>query len=176
MLERRVRSEHVALGRQPAAVQHDELARDVAHRLAHAGPGLVPVRAAHLRQLRFLTAGVLADEPDVLGVHVDAVAALELDDEPVTGDTEHLLGLHAVVAADSVHAVHDEIADGETFVVIETLARTARTPVDAPAAGEVRLGDERDLLRRQDRAAIERSNDDVDARAPATPRRDRGSR
>ena len=125
VLERRVGPEHVPDGREPAAVQHDELARDVAHGLAHLGPGLVPVGAAHLRELRFLTARVLADEPDVLGVDVDAVAALELDDEPVARDAEHLLRLHAVVAADTVHAVHDEVADGQAFVVIETLARAA---------------------------------------------------
>ena len=37
-----------------------------------------------------LAAGVLADEADVLGVDVDAVAALELDDEAVARDAEHL--------------------------------------------------------------------------------------
>ena len=151
-------------GREPAAVQHDELARDVAHRLAHARPRLVPVGAAHLRELRFLAAGVLADEADVLGVDVDAVAALELDDEPVARDAEHLLRLHAVVATDAVHAVHDEVADGQAFVVVETLARAARPAVHAPATGEVGLGDERELLRGQHRAAVERRDDDVDAR------------
>ena len=100
----------MARRREPAAVQHDELARDVAHGLAHAGARLVPVGAAHLRELRFLAAGVLADEADVLGVDVDAVAALELDDETVARDAEHLLGLHAEVPADAVHAVHDEVA------------------------------------------------------------------
>ena len=90
--------------------------------LAHAGARLLPVGAAHLRELRRLAAGVLADEPDVLGVDVDAVAALELDDEPVARDAEHLARLHAEVAADAVHAVHDEVALRETFVVVDTAA------------------------------------------------------
>ena len=170
VLERRVGPEHVTDGREPAPVEHDELARDVAHRLAHLGPRLVPVGAAHLRELRFLAAGVLADEPDVFGVDVDAVAALELDDEAVAGDAEHLLRLHAVITADAVHAVHDVVADGQAFVVVETLARAARPAVHAAPTGEVRFGDERDLLRRQHRAAIERRDHDVDPRAHATPR------
>ena len=176
VLERRVGPERVTDGREPAPVQHDELARDVAHRLAHLGPRLVPVGAAHLRQLRFLAAGVLADEPDVLGVDVDAVAALELDDEAVARDAEHLLRLHAVVATDAVHAVHDEVADGQAFVVVETLARAARAAVHAPAAGEVGFGDERDAVAsaapRRDRAARRRCG----CRARAAPRRGRGCR
>ena len=108
-LERSVGGERVAGRREATAVEHDELARDVAHCLAHAGPRLLPVGAAHLRELRFLAAGVLADEADVFGVDVDAVAALELDDEPVARDAEHLARLHAEVPTDAVHAVHDEV-------------------------------------------------------------------
>ena len=104
-----------------------------------------------------LAAGVLADEADVLGVDVDAVAALELDDEAVARDAEHLARLHAEVAADAVHAVHDEVARGETFVVVDARARATRPAVHAPATGEVGLGDERELharaARRRDRAA-----------------------
>src|SRR6202030_1050274 len=104
VLEGRVRTEHVAHGREPAPVQHDELARDVAHGLAHARAGLVPVGATHLRELRFLSPRVPADETNILGVDVDAIAALELDDEPVASDAEHLLRLHAVVPTDAVYA------------------------------------------------------------------------
>ena len=164
MLEGRVRPEDVTLRREPAPIQHHELARDVAHGLAHARPRLVPVGATHLGELRFLAARVLADQTDVLGVDVDAIAALELDDEPVAGDAEHLLGLHAVVPTDTVHAVNDEVADRETFVVIDSLAGAARVAVNAPPPGEVGLGHERDLLCGEHRAAIERGDHDVDAR------------
>ena len=83
--------------------------------------------AAHLRQLRFLTARVLANEPDVLRVDVDTVAALELHDEAVAGDTEHLAGLHAGVLADAVHPVDDEVTGREAFVVVDALlARRVR--------------------------------------------------
>ena len=74
---------------------------------------LLPVGAAHLRELRFLAARVLANEADVFGVDVHAVAALELDDEPVARHAEHLARLHAEVLADTVHAVHDVIAVGK---------------------------------------------------------------
>ena len=124
-LERAVGRERVTRRREAAPVEHDELARDVAHRAAHAGARLLPVGAAHLRQPGRLTARVLPDEPDVLGVDVDAVAALELHDETVARDAEHLARLHPEVAPDAVHAVHDEVALRETFVVVGAPARRA---------------------------------------------------
>ena len=114
---------------------------------------LVPVGATHLRQPGFLAAAVLADEDDVFGVDVH-VAALELDDESVARDAEHLARLHAEVAADAVHAVHDEVAGREAFVVIGA-APAPRCAVHTPAAGEVGLGDEREARSegpRRDRA------------------------
>ena len=95
---------------------------------------LLPVGAAHLRQPRLLAAGVLADEADVLGVDVDAVATLELDDEPVARDAEHLARLHAEVAADAVHAVHDEVAGGRG-------PRSSRRRAGRRAACGARAGD-----------------------------------
>ena len=151
--------------REPLAVEDDELGRDVAHGAAHLRPRLLPVGAAHLRQARLLAAGVLADEPDVLGVDVDAVAALELDDEAVARDAEHLARLHAEVPADAVHAVHDEVTRGQPFVVVLPAPRAARRAVDAPAAGEVGFGDEREMRAGQHRAAIERRDHDVGGRA-----------
>jgi len=53
------------------------------HSLAYLRPRLVPIGAAHLRELGLFAARVLADETDVLGIDVDAIAAFELDDEPV---------------------------------------------------------------------------------------------
>ena len=145
LLERAVGRERVTRCREPAAVEDDELGRDVAHRLADPRTRLLPVRAAHLRELRFLAAGVLADEPDVLGVDVDAVAALELDDEAVARDAEHLARFHAEVAADAVHAVHDEVAGGEALVVVLALRRaprgvrcTRRRPVRSASAMSAR--------------------------------------
>ncbi len=157
--------ERVSGRREPAPVEDDELAGDVAHCLPHAGPRLLPVAAAHLRQLRLLAAGVLADEADVLGVDVHTVAALELDDETVARDAEHLARLHAEVLADTVHAVHDEVVCREAFVVIGGFACASRLAMHAPAPGEIGFGDERELHGRQHDAAVERGDDDVDRRA-----------
>ena len=113
---------------------------------------------------RLFSAGVLADEPDVFGVDIDAVAALEFDDEPVARDAEHLARLHAEVPADAVHAMHDEVARGEALVVVLPAPRTARRAVDAPATGEVRFRDECEVRAGQYRAAIERGDHDVRGR------------
>jgi hypothetical protein len=155
----------VAGCREAPAVEDDELGRDVAHCLAHARPRLLPVAAAHLRQLRFLTAGVLADETDVLGVDVDAIATLELDDEPVARDIEHLARFHAEIPADAVHAVHDEVSRRKTLVVVLALARAARRAVHPSPPGEIRLGDQREMRAGQHRAAVERRDDDIGGRA-----------
>ena len=136
---------------------------------------LLPVGAAHLRELRRLATRVLADEPDVLGVDVDAIAALELHDEPVARDAEHLVRLHAEVATDAVHAVHDVVALGETLVVVDAAARAARPAVNAAAAGQIGLGDDRELDPGEHDAAIERRDHHVHARR-ATPRSTRRSR
>ena len=63
-----------------------------------------------------------------------------------------------------MHAVHDVIALGETFVVVGAPARAARAAVDAPPTGEIGFGDDRELHTGQQHAAIERRDHDVHAR------------
>ena len=128
LLEHAVVGERVPLRRQAAPVEHDELPGDVAHRFANSGARLLPFASAHLRKLRLVATGVLADETDVFGIDVDAVASLELDDQAVARDAEHLARLHALVLADAVRAVHDVVADRQPFVMILPLAPAARTP------------------------------------------------
>ena len=53
----------------------------------------------------------------------------------------------------------------EALVVVRPLPRATRRAVHAPAAGEVGLGDERELRAGQHRAAIERRDHDVGRRA-----------
>ena len=60
--------------------------------------------------------------------------------------------------------VHDVVALRETFVVVGRPAGPARPAVDTPAAGEVGLGDDRELYAGQEHTAIQRRDDDVHAR------------
>ena len=72
---------------------------------------------------------------------------------------------HAAVARDAVLVVHDVVAGLE---VVEERAGVAaprsRPAVGAAPAGEVGLGEHRELDRREDEAAVERRDDDVTAR------------
>ena len=163
-LPRRVGRERVPGRREAPAVEHDELLRDLAHRAAHARPRLLPVGAAHaVRALGRLAAGVLADEPDLVGRARRAVAALELEPEVVALDAAHRARLHAEVAADAVHVVHDEVAGLEVLVVVDAACArraarrcTRRRPVRSASAtsASARAG--------SDDAALERRDDDAD--------------
>ena len=68
-----------------------------------------------------------------------------------------------------MHAVHDEVARRETFVVVGALPRAARPAVHAAAAGEVGFGDDRELHAGQHDAAVERRDHHVHAGRAATP-------
>ena len=108
--------------------------------------------------------------PDLVGGDVD-LAVLELEPEVVALDAAHGERLHLEVAADAVLVVHDVVARLERVVVVDPAARAARAAVHAPTAGEVGLGDERELGAREHDAPLERRDDD--ATAPGAWRRRR---
>ena len=147
------------------AVEDHQLGRDLLHRAADAVAGLLPVGAAHLAERRRVAAGVAADRADLVGRDVELVAAAVRDEEVVALDAADRPGDHPLVPADAVHLVHDEVVGLQVLVVVDGLAGLARAAVDAPAAGEVGLRDEREPGVGQD-----------DARARAARRRATGCR
>ena len=163
VLPRRVGRELVARRREPAAVEHDQLARDVAHRVAHARLRLLPVAAAHLRQLRRVATGVLADDVDLIGRDVDLLVAAELDEQVVALELEHRARDHAREPTDAVLTVHDVVARREAFVVVGRALRAARRAVHRRRP--VRSASATSASRtRHDRAAVERRDDDAGTR------------
>ena len=121
-------------------------------------------------QLRCLAADVLADRVDLVGRDVQLVAALVGDEQVVAFDAADRALDHALVLADAVLVVHDVVAGLEVLERGRRLAAlaVARLAVGAAAAGEVGLGDDRDLGVRQGAAAVERCDDDRSARPGAS--------
>ena len=159
-LPRGVLGERVALGRLARGVQLDQLAGDLADRLAGAALALGPVAAAHLVQRRLLAADVPGDLVELVGRHVQPVAGLaalarrELDHDVLAGG---LLGAgadgalhHLDVPADAVLFVHDVVA-GLQLQRVDRLLAAARHPLlgtafgRRPLAGQVVLGEYREL-------------------------------
>ena len=162
-LPRRVGREREAGRREALAVEDHELGRDLLHRAAHPAARLLPLGAAHLAERRRVAAGVAPDRADLVRRHVELVAAAVREQQVVALDAADRPRDHALVAADAVHLVHDEVAGLQVLVVVDGLARLARAAVHAAAAGEVGLGDEREPGAGHDDAALERRDDDRDA-------------
>ncbi len=114
-LPRRVLGERVALGVDPLLVEHHEFLRDLADRRADLALGLREVGPAELVQLRCLAADVLAQRVDLIGRHVQLVAALVRDQQVVALDAADRPLDHALVLADAVLVVHDVVAGLEVF-------------------------------------------------------------
>ena len=151
-LPRRVGPEGVARALLAGAVEGDELVGDLARRRAHPCLGLLPVAAAHAMQRRRVAARVVADGIDLVGGHVELVAAAVLQQQVVAlGAAEGALH-HAAVAGDAVLVVHEE--------PLGVRAPGPWAPMGAAAAGHVVLGQDGELHARQDEAPLERLDDD----------------
>ena len=115
VLPRRVGAERVADAVHPLLVEHDELLGDLAHRRADPALGLGEVAAAEAVQRRGLAADVLAQRVDLVGRHVQLVAALVGDEQVVALDAADRALDHALVLADAVLVVHDVVAGLEVL-------------------------------------------------------------
>ena len=163
VLPRRVGPERVAVGVDPLLVEHDELLGDLAHRRPDLALRLGEVAAAEAVQRRRLAADVLAQRVDLVGRHVQLVAALVGDEQVVALDAADRALDHALVLADAVLVVHDVVAGLE---VLEEARRSRavaggrcgamrRRPVRSASATIASLGV------RQRAAAVQRRDDDA---------------
>ncbi len=169
-LPRRVLGERVALGVDALLVEHHEFLGDLANRRSHSALGLREVGSAEAVQLRCFAADVLAQRVDLVGRHVELVAALVRDEEIVALDTADGPLDHALVLPDAVLVVHDVVAGLQVFERAGALALLlADGAVGAAPAGEVALGDDRHLRVRQRAAPVQRGDDDA-AAGRAVPR------
>src|SRR5207237_940582 len=126
-----------ALARDPAPVEDDQFLGDLADGGPHAGLGALPFGAPEAVQCRRLTAGVVAHGVDLIGRHVELVAALVLEQEVVAFGAADGAFHHAAVASRAVLVVHDVVAGLQ--VLEEALgvgAARTRTPVGTPATGD----------------------------------------
>ena len=153
VLPRRVGAERVARAGQPAPVEDDELLGDLAGRGPDPGLGALEVGAAHPVQRRGLTAGVAADDADLVGRDVELVAALVLEEEVVLGDAADGPLHHPAVAGHAVGVVHDVVAGLERVVEVRAAAGAAgarwtrRRPVRSASAMSARRGPGRTMPR-----------------------------
>ncbi len=155
-------AEGEAFGVDPLLVQHDELLGDLADGGADAALGLGEVAAAEAVQGGRLPADVLAQHVDLVGRDVQLVVALVGDEEVVALDAADGPLDHPFVAADAVLDVDDVVARLEILEEPGALAPARPRPsVGVPAPGEVALGDDGQLGRRQRDAMVQGSNDHV---------------
>ena len=148
----------------PLLVQHHELLGDLAHRAAHAALGLAksapPRRCSvgaspptYWRSESIWSLGTYSLSPPLYAEQ--QVVALDPADRALD---------HALVLADAVLVVHDVVAGLEVLEEAGALALAwSRLTVCAAPAGEVALGDDRQLGLRERAAAVQRRDDDVPA-------------
>ena len=125
----------------PLGVEGDQLAGELAHRLARAGLEVLPGLAAQLgeRGRGRIGADVLRDLAELLVRDVEAVLAAEGDEEVVARDAGHLARLETEQLADAVILVDDVVTRAE---VGERCERAAEAPVGArrPLPEDLRVG------------------------------------
>ena len=115
----------MALGLRALGVQREQVDRELAHRGLRARFRAVPVRAAHLRELDgpvLPCADILRDHVELRRWDVERIRA-GVGDLDIVLDRAVDRHLHdAAEAADAVHVVHDEVADGEVRVGLDAFA------------------------------------------------------
>ncbi len=164
LLPRCVLGECMTFGGDPLLVEHDELLCDLADRRADLALRLREVAAAEAMQRRGLAADVLAEGVDLVGRHVELVAALVGDEQVVAFDAADRALDHALVLADAVLVVDDVVARAEIFERRGALALAGSGLAVRPApAGEIGFGDDGDLGVRDRAAPVQRRDDDVAA-------------
>ena len=154
-----------ALGPLALGVEREELAGELAHRLARAGLEVLPGLAAELGEGRRLRVGadVAGELAELLVRDVEPVLAAEREEEVVAGDAGDLLRLEAEQLADAVILVDDVVADAQ---VGERGERAAEAGVGArrPLAEDLRVGQEHEPELAPDEPAARRRDREADGR------------
>ncbi len=147
---------------QALLVEDHQLLGDLGHRGPHLGLGALPAVPAQPAEAGAVTTRVVTHGVDLVGRDVELVVALVLEQQVVAVDSADGPLDHAAVAGDAVLVVDDVVALLE--VVEEALGVAATGPrpaVGAAAAGEVGLGQQRQLDAAQDGPPLERGDHDV---------------
>ncbi len=164
VLPGRVRRERVPLGRESPLVEHDQLLGDLGDRRAHLGLRPGEVRPAHLVELRCLATRVQPDGVDLVRGHVELVATAVLEQQVVALDSSHRASRHPREPADPVDLVHHVVARAEILEErLRVASRRASDTVGTATTGQVRLGEQGEPRSGQDRAALDRCDDDPPA-------------
>jgi hypothetical protein len=147
----------------PSRVQREELARQLAYRLARAALEVLPRLPAELGQRGRLRVGadVAGDLRDLLVRDVQAIVATEGEEEVVARDAGDVLRLEAEELADPVILVSDVVAHPQ---VCERLERAAEPRIDSgrPLAEDLRVRQQGDSQLAPDEAAACGADDEGD--------------
>ena len=169
-LPRGVRAERVPGGRGTGRVQPDQLAGDLADRLARPPLRLRPVRAAESVQGRCLTADIPGDLVKLVGGYIEAVGRLAafarrvLDNHVLAGGAVYRAARHLDIAADPVLLVHDVVARAQPQR-IDPAAAPGRKPPHVlracPLPRQVALGEHRGPHARPDETVLDKPGRDI---------------
>ena len=163
MLPRRVHREGVAGRVDPGLVQDDQLLGDLLDGGPNPGLGPLPVRAVEPAQGGRLSPGVGAQQVDLIGGHVQLVAALVFEQQVIALHPADGAAHHAPEATDAVLVVDHEATDGQVIEEGLGVAGPGSGPaVGPPTTGEVALRQHRQLERGIQEAAFERLEHDPD--------------
>ena len=155
-LPRGVGTEGAAGGGHPPLVEHHQLLGHHGHSPAHPALGRRPVGAAHARQRRCLPAGVVADRVDLVGGHIEPVTAPVREQQVLALMAADGPAHHPLESGDPVMLVNHERARREVGEEAALVPRSGPGgSVGAPPAGDVGLGQHRQLDVTQHRAPVE---------------------
>ena len=162
----------VAGGVDPLLVEHHQFLGDLANGGFDLGLGLGEIGAAEPVQYRGFAADVLADGVDLIAGDVELVAALVGEQQIVTLDAADAALDHALVVADAVLVVHNVVAGLQVFEEPGALPLAwPRLAMGAASSCEITFGNDRDLGRGHDAAAMQWGDDHPTTRLERDRRR-----
>jgi len=160
----RVDCKGVPLGGDATLIQNDKFLGDLLNGRAHLRFGAREVGTAEAVHGRRFAADVLANRVDLIGRHVQLVAALVGEQQVVALCAADRAADETLELADTVVVVNDVVAG---LQVLECGARSARLLATRPGStsGQVGLGDECELRAGHERAMVQSLHRDEHARS-----------
>ena len=147
----------------PGLVQHDQLLGDLLDGRPDPGLGPLPLGAVEPAQGGRLTPGVRPQQVDLIGRHVQLVAALVFEQQVIAFHPADRAAHHAPEATHAVLVVDHVAPDGQVIEEGLGVAGPGSGPaVGPPATGEIALGQHRQLERGVQEAAFEGLEHDPD--------------